>query len=763
MGIDFDINVNLHTTGKDQVDALEKQIEKLKNSSIKLNVDLSGDGADIAKYFTNIQKQAQIAGKGIGTSLQQGIKSVKFNGNSETFIKQYLEQIKKDTKEAESVAEKFDVSQKDALKAVNARNSAEIKANSEAIKEQKRQQKEIEAIESSRIKSIENAKKREEKATLAQNKAINKSLEESYKKQQQEQQKLNAQNLAQIRTAEESQKRIQVQQKISEMKASASQKNEHNNNLVQQGKDNIAKWKVQYQQQQKEIEAIENARIKASENAKKREEKLIQNQNNAINKSLENDYKQQQKNIEQRQQLISKQTELLDKNKKTLSSSLSNNTYANAKDIKEAKDLLQLINTTDLNKYNKPAKRVQEITSQVSKVTSKLSETHKLNLDNLNKEIAAEEKANIQNLKYIQQGEESQKRIQVQQQIAAMKANAVQKNAHYNSLVQQGKDNIIKWEQQYKEQNNYAEKLEATQKRIATLQTNSKADSFKGMYGDTAKYKDIENNLSKIEQLQSRINSEMAKGSSKDTSKINADLKEMTSLLSKSENAFNNLTKPISVLDASIASNKTLSWLKENSKATKELGSAFEELAERQKHATTAGELENYNKQYMDLVSTAQSKGLTGKSAFEEFGRAFKQIGQFAWTYGLIQQIPDAISKSVTELKEINTIVTEISKAADVPVKQLKDLETSSFSVASKYGQKASDYLLGVQEMTRAGYSDTSGMAELSTLAQSAGDMTAELANQYLIASDMAFGYGGNVEKLNALLDSQNQINKIVC
>ena len=98
MGIDFDINVNLHTTGKDQVDALEKQIEKLKNSSIKLNVDLSGDGADIAKYFTNIQKQAQIAGKGIGTSLQQGIKSVKFNGNSETFIKQYLEQIKKDTR-----------------------------------------------------------------------------------------------------------------------------------------------------------------------------------------------------------------------------------------------------------------------------------------------------------------------------------------------------------------------------------------------------------------------------------------------------------------------------------------------------------------------------------------------------------------------------------------------------------------------------------------------------------------------------------------
>ena len=59
MGIDFDINFNLHTTGKDQVDALEKQIEKLKNSSIKLNVDLSGNGSDITKYFANIEKLAQ--------------------------------------------------------------------------------------------------------------------------------------------------------------------------------------------------------------------------------------------------------------------------------------------------------------------------------------------------------------------------------------------------------------------------------------------------------------------------------------------------------------------------------------------------------------------------------------------------------------------------------------------------------------------------------------------------------------------------------
>lgn len=216
--------------------------------------------------------------------------------------------------------------------------------------------------------------------------------------------------------------------------------------------------------------------------------------------------------------------------------------------------------------------------------------------------------------------------------------------------------------------------------------------------------------------------------------------------------------KSFTQLDATTASNKTLSWLKNNSKAAKDYGDVLTDLANKQRLATSADELKDYTKQVNAIKAEAIALGKTGMSFAQEIQRGFKKIGEFAYTYGAIQKVENAITSSLNELKNINTIVTEISKAADIPVQQLKDLETNSFSVASKYGQKASNYLLGVQEMTRAGYSDTAGMAELSTLAQSAGDMTAELANQYLIASDMAFGYGGNVEKLNALLDSQNQI-----
>ena len=49
-------------------------------------------------------------------------------------------------------------------------------------------------------------------------------------------------------------------------------------------------------------------------------------------------------------------------------------------------------------------------------------------------------------------------------------------------------------------------------------------------------------------------------------------------------------------------------------------------------------------------------------------------------------------------------------------------------------------------------------MADLSVLAQAAGDLTADTANSYLLASNAAYKYQGNVEKLNAVLDGQNEI-----
>ena len=143
-------------------------------------------------------------------------------------------------------------------------------------------------------------------------------------------------------------------------------------------------------------------------------------------------------------------------------------------------------------------------------------------------------------------------------------------------------------------------------------------------------------------------------------------------------------------------------------------------------------------------------------------GSTVKQINaQIAALQSQLKTNPvfSKIKQAASELKEINTLLTEISKSSDKLSKSgLSQIGNASFDIASKYGRQAKDYLSEVREASRAGYENAAGIAELSIAVQGAGDMTAELANQYIITTDKAYKLGGSVEKLTEILDGGNYI-----
>lgn len=156
----------------------------------------------------------------------------------------------------------------------------------------------------------------------------------------------------------------------------------------------------------------------------------------------------------------------------------------------------------------------------------------------------------------------------------------------------------------------------------------------------------------------------------------------------------------------------------------------------------------------------AKAAGLEGESAFSKFLGTFKVLSTYISASRMFTMIIQQVRSAVTELKDIDNILTEISKTSDRTADSLRNLGKVSFDVASEYGRTASDYLLGVQEMSRAGFGETQSenLAKLSILAQAAGDMTAEMANEYIIATNAAYKLEGNEERLNKVLDSQNYI-----
>ncbi|MCM1201397.1 MAG: phage tail tape measure protein [Bacteroides fragilis] len=158
--------------------------------------------------------------------------------------------------------------------------------------------------------------------------------------------------------------------------------------------------------------------------------------------------------------------------------------------------------------------------------------------------------------------------------------------------------------------------------------------------------------------------------------------------------------------------------------------------------------------------SEVSATGYTSKSTADKIKSMLGHITKIGSAFGVASMLINNFTKSLKTLRSNDTILTEISKTSEMTKNQLKELGDEAFKVASKFGQLSSNYLLSVQEMARSGYEDISKeLGELSLLAQSAGDMTVENANNYLLATDAAYKYSGSVEKLNAALDGANYIS----
>lgn len=186
----------------------------------------------------------------------------------------------------------------------------------------------------------------------------------------------------------------------------------------------------------------------------------------------------------------------------------------------------------------------------------------------------------------------------------------------------------------------------------------------------------------------------------------------------------------------------------------------FEQLITKSRSPFATIKLDDFSQK----IETFKTKVPASKSESESwdnivkniFSESINRLNSSLFTKFAVQQT----EKSITQLKEFDTLLTEIATSTTRTKDSLEKLGISAINNAIKYGTSANIYLSSVQDMTKAGFNDTHSekLAELSLLAQAAGGMTASLANSYLIAADAAYSYHGDIEKLNALLDSQNQV-----
>ena len=117
------------------------------------------------------------------------------------------------------------------------------------------------------------------------------------------------------------------------------------------------------------------------------------------------------------------------------------------------------------------------------------------------------------------------------------------------------------------------------------------------------------------------------------------------------------------------------------------------------------------------------------------------------------------LKNTLSELVTADSTLSRIGSTAGLTAAELKELGNTAFESADRYGKTVSEYLAGVQKMYQAGIDNASQMAELSMTAQAAGNLTAEMADNCLLAASSAYNLKGNTTELNKVLDGQNNIS----
>lgn len=118
-----------------------------------------------------------------------------------------------------------------------------------------------------------------------------------------------------------------------------------------------------------------------------------------------------------------------------------------------------------------------------------------------------------------------------------------------------------------------------------------------------------------------------------------------------------------------------------------------------------------------------------------------------------------ALKEALSTMKDVDTELVNIQKVTGNTGTEMEALSERAFQMASEYGRTATEVTQAMTEFARAGYGDQlEQMAEMSTLLQNIGDVSAETANSMLLAVDAAWGFGGSEEKLMSVMDGLNEI-----
>lgn len=210
---------------------------------------------------------------------------------------------------------------------------------------------------------------------------------------------------------------------------------------------------------------------------------------------------------------------------------------------------------------------------------------------------------------------------------------------------------------------------------------------------------------------------------------------------------------------ADTSANKVKAYMEANTKALKTYRAELEALEKSYRSMTTQAEKVDLDNQFRNLQSRISAEGLTGKSFFDDFKRAFSQITQFAGAYGVIQNVIFDVPRQMwSAVRDVDDAMTSLQMATGVSNQQAKELMSTYAELGNQLKATSTDVAASGTEWLKQGQSiaDSNKLAQSSIVLSKIGDLTSEEATSTITAAMKSYNIGVDgvmdfVDKISAI------------
>ena len=210
---------------------------------------------------------------------------------------------------------------------------------------------------------------------------------------------------------------------------------------------------------------------------------------------------------------------------------------------------------------------------------------------------------------------------------------------------------------------------------------------------------------------------------------------------------------------ADTSANKVKAYMEANTKALKTYRAELEALEKSYRSMTTQAEKVDLDNQFRNLQSKISAEGLTGKSALDDFKRAFSQITQFAGVYGVIQNVIFDVPRQMwSAVRDVDDAMTSLQMATGVSNQQAKELMSTYAELGNQLKATSTDVAASATEWLKQGQSieNSEKLAQDSIVLSKIGDLSSEDATKTITAAMKSYNLGvdevmGFVDQISAI------------